>query len=67
MYRDYFNRSVIGTAAEIVPARIESATPSAYRLCIKKSGEKVLQGKFDWECGYEHGYEWRDIPEVKED
>ena len=53
--------------AKIVPARIEYGTPSAYRLCRKKSGDLVLQGAFGWEEGATHGYEWRDIPEVQEE
>jgi hypothetical protein len=51
----------------IVPAMIEHTVATQYRLCVKKNGDKVLQGAFEWECGLEHGYTWRDIPEVKEE
>lgn len=51
---------------KMVPPRIESSTPSEYRLYHKKDGSTILQGAFNWEQGAMSGYEWKDIPEAWE-
>jgi hypothetical protein len=68
MDKNYFKHSETeAILANIVPAMIERTVATQYRLCVKKNGDKVLQGAFEWECGSNRGYTWRDIPEVKED
>lgn len=52
----------IGSA--IVAARIESSTPSSYRLA-RRNGVLVLQGAFQWQGGINRGWTWRDIPTVE--
>lgn len=47
--------------------RMESMTPSGYRLMRKLNGELVLQGVYSWQEGSHHGHEWRDIPTVIEE
>lgn len=50
-----------------VSCKTGSNTPVQYRLCIKQTGESILQGLFTWNevkggtilsCGQE----WKDIP-----
>jgi len=50
---------------DLAPARIESSTPSKYRLGRKPDGELVLQGAYFWQQGTIAGYEWRDIETVE--
>jgi hypothetical protein len=45
------------------PARVEDGVAKAYRLA-RRNDELVLQGCFQWTCGWEYGHEWRDIPIV---
>ena len=47
----------------VVPARIESSTPSSYRL-VRRNGVLILQGAFQWQEGSDAGWTWRDIPTV---
>ena len=55
----------LGGALAGAPARVESLTPSAYRLGKRQDGVLVLQGAYTWHEGLsKQGYEWRDIPTV---
>ena len=50
-------------SSTISAARVEDGVAKAYRLA-RRNGELVLQGRFQWTCGWECGHEWRDIPVV---
>jgi hypothetical protein len=45
--------------------RVERVDPSAYRL-VRRGGELLLQGRFDWTDGKQAGFDWKDIPTVVE-
>jgi len=45
-------------------SRVESLTPTAYRL-VKRNGELLLQGAYQWTQGVNGGVEWRDIPTIE--
>jgi len=44
--------------------RVESTTPSCYRLGRKPDGTLVLQGLYFWHQGRTTGYVWSDIETV---
>jgi hypothetical protein len=46
--------------------RTGSSSPTAYRL-VRRGGELLLQGRFDWTDGKQAGFDWRDIPTVEEE
>lgn len=48
-----------------VASRMESYTPTSYRLARKPNGDVVLQGAYGWTAGQLHGHTWRDIPTVE--
>ena len=49
-------------------ARIESGTPTGYKLKKKKNGDYVLMGVFQWSEGFCGGFEWRELPtEIEEE
>ena len=50
----------IGTGIA-APARVEGGTASAYRL-MRRNGELLLQGAYQWQQGSDGGITWRDIP-----
>lgn len=47
-------------------ALIESGNPHNYRLMKKLDGKTVLQGAYSWQQGLNGGFEWKDVPTVKE-
>ena len=49
---------------KIGPGRIEDLHPKSFRLAQYPSGEKRLQGSYQWSCGPQWGIEWKDIPLV---
>ncbi len=54
------------SASHFTAARVESGTPSAYRLARKPNGDLVLQGAYVWQEGFtKSGHEWRDVPTVE--
>jgi hypothetical protein len=50
----------------IAAAKVRSNQPVAYRLVQKVDGTLVLQGAFNWTEGSNGGYDWEDIPTIKE-
>jgi hypothetical protein len=55
-------------ATTIVPTRVESGVPVAYRLARYRTTEGAvhlkLQGAYRWKQGASSGIEWRDIETV---
>ena len=49
------------------PVRVESGTPTAYRLKKQVNGTVILQGLFHWQEGMAGGMDWRDLPTVEGD
>lgn len=43
------------------PVRIESSSPSGYKLKRRANGEYVLMGAYQWSNGCSGGFEWREI------
>jgi hypothetical protein len=58
--------NIIITGGSASGFRTGSTTPAAYRL-VRRGGELLLQGRFDWIDGKQAGFDWRDIPTVVEE
>jgi hypothetical protein len=57
------------TPTNTPPSRVQSETPSIYRLRRTEAGELVLQGGFTWvaQCAgrtVAAGLEWQDLPTI---
>jgi hypothetical protein len=60
------NDKIIITGGSTAGFRTSSNTPAAYRL-VRRGGELLLQGRFDWTDGKQAGFDWKDIPTELED
>lgn len=53
-----------GGSFVLIPARVESQYPNAFRQAKYPNGSVVIQGAYAWSQGSEGGVVWRDLPLV---
>ena len=55
---------IVDGGFRIMPARVESNFPNAFREAVYPDGEIRIQGAYAWTEGSAGGIIWKDLPQV---